>query len=151
MKALKVWETAITGVLSRSGRQSPPPFPFLGQVRRSYTRLPSPSNRQPITRVDVTRMRWSGATLRCVPRARNVISGYMRLHHTKSDLVDELLNRGLIDQVTRSVTSDFVSFAGLLTSNQVPTHSASNCVHLKRYTAGSIPRAAHSTWDTSFP
>jgi len=42
------------------------------------------------------------ATSRCVSRVGGVIAGDMgRLHHTKSELLDELLSRGLIDQITR--------------------------------------------------
>ena len=41
-------------------------------------------------------------TSRGVYRVRNVIAGHMgRLHHTKSELLDELMSRGLVEQITR--------------------------------------------------
>ena len=43
-----------------------------------------------------------GTTSRHVYRPRNEIAGHMgRLHHTKSELLDELVKRGLIEQTTR--------------------------------------------------
>ena len=53
------------------------------------------------------RARLLGATLRHIFLTRNVIAGHTRrLHHTKSELLDELVNRGLVDQITRWVTNN---------------------------------------------
>ena len=95
------------------------------------------------------------ATSRRVPRVsrvRNVIVVHTgRPHHTKSELLDELVNRGLVDQITRWVINNPISSADSKTFCQVPMRFASTCVHLKQYTVGLIPPATHSTSGTSFP
>ena len=98
------------------------------------------------------RARLLGANSRCVSRVRNVIAGHTRrLHHTKSDLLDELVNRGLIDQITRWVANNPILSAYPQTFSQVPMRFASTYVHLKQYTVGLTPPARPSTSDTSFP
>lgn len=79
-------------------RQPSHSFPFFGQVRQSYSELAF----SPYLSARVGSM---SVISRCAPRVGNMITRRTeRLHHTKSELLDELVDRGLIDQITRLVT-----------------------------------------------
>jgi hypothetical protein len=58
-----------------------------------------------------------------VPRVGIMTTGHTRrLHHTKSELLDELMDRGLVDKITRWVTDSPVFFCSA--SNLLPSPDA---------------------------
>ena len=150
-----MWEIEISGILLFDRPRRVPAhssFPFFRQVRRSHAHpFCPPAQKYPTVRVGNMRAHLLRATSRRVSRVRNVITGHTgRLHHTQSEVLDELVNRGLVDQITRWVTNDPILATDPQTFCPVPTRFASTCIRLKQYTVGSTPPATHSTSDTSF-
>jgi len=107
-KVLKMWEIEISNISIEPRRVPARSIPSVLP--------PSPTATHPFflrgqkhstIRVGSTRACMLGTTSRRVSRVRNVIAGHTRrLHHTKSELLDELANRGLVDQITRWVTNN---------------------------------------------
>ena len=77
----------------------PPVLPPSPTVTHSFS---NPGHIYPTVRVGNMRVQLLRITPRRVSPVGNVIAGRTgRLHHTKSGLLDELMGRGLVDQVTR--------------------------------------------------
>ncbi|KAF9784313.1 hypothetical protein BJ322DRAFT_1064083 [Thelephora terrestris] len=78
------------------------------------------------------RANWLRVTSFCGPRVRNMIASHMgRLHHTKSELLDELVNRGLIDRMTRpEALQHHLRTPQTIYSGVDPTSSALHVGHL---------------------
>ena len=147
-----MWEIEISNILIELTRASPPLTPsVLPSSPTAAHPFFLPGEKHTIIRVGSMTARLLGATSRRVSRVRNVIAGHTRLHHTKSELLDELVNRGLVDQITRWVTNNPILSADPQTFPPAPMRFASTCVRLKQYTVGSTPPATHSTSGTSFP
>ena len=101
-----MWEIDISGcfLIDMFKASSSYSFPFFGQVRlsRSKPAFFLLAHIYPTARAGNMRVCSLRALSRCAPRIDTIATRHSaRLHHTKSELLGELADRGLIDQITR--------------------------------------------------